>query len=232
MELAGGRQAPSDNCTCRRSVILGHFGESVAKGYRCGCCDLCAPSLKFPEIRNAPPKTSNAEKELQLKKVLESDSFDLSILNGLVADFSDYPTAKYRHACAVLEGNPNNLTALFIAREFSPLDECVGNSRRLLRTANQRPLPLSEIQRLLRLPKSWPKPDLLAVLNEADTACDSPEGWRFLVEEASKPECRRNQEVARMRECLQFFLLVEEAFPDRTRSLAAKARTLEEVFYA
>jgi hypothetical protein len=43
---------------------------------------------------------------------------------------------------------------------------------------------------------------------------------------------RRNQEVARMRECLQFFILVEEAFPDHTRSLAAKARRLEEVFYA
>ena len=58
----------------------------------------------------------------------------------LVNEFRDYPSSKYRQGRQVLEGSANNLPALFLTREFSPTAEYVGNAKRLLRTANQKPL--------------------------------------------------------------------------------------------
>jgi ATP-dependent DNA helicase RecQ len=215
---------------CRRLQILPHFQDSLEESYRCGACDVCAPNLEFPEIRNAPQaRASNAEKELLLEKMLSADSFDVKKLLQLADDFSDYPTAKYRQARSILEGNANNLPALFLAREFSPPEELEGNAKRLLRTANQRPVPLLEVQEIFKTSPRKLKPNLIEALNEADTACDSVAGWKFLVEEAGKPENHGNEQIAMMRECLEFFVAVEELFPDNTQSLRRKARDLEEI---
>ena len=218
---------------CRRIEILPHFGDALEESYRCGSCDVCAPNLEFPEIRNAPQaRTSIAEKELLLKKTLDSDSFDLKTLRELTDEFADYPTAKYRQARSILEGNANNLPALFLAREFSPPEELEGNAKRLLRTANQRPVPLADVQELFQTSPPKLKSELLVTLNEADTACDSVAGWKFLASECAKPERQRNEQLAWTRECLEFFLVVEEVLTDRTESLKKKARDLEEIFYA
>lgn len=218
---------------CRRIEILPHFGDALEESYRCGSCDVCAPNLEFPDIRNAPrARTSNAEKELLLKKTLDSETFDLKTLRELADEFTDYPTAKYRQARSILEGNASNLPALFLAREFSPTEELEGNAKRLLRTANQRPAPLADVQDIFQTSPPKLKSDLLAALNEADTACDSVGGWKFLVSQAARPEHQRHGEIAPMRECLEFFLVVEEALADKTESLKTKARELEEIFYA
>ncbi len=215
---------------CRRIQILPHFGDSLEESYRCGSCDVCAPSLDFPEIRNAPQaRASNAEKELLIEKILAADSFDLKKLRQLADDFLDYPTAKYRQARSVLEGNANNLPALFLAREFSPSEELEANAKRFLRTANQRLLPFPQVQDIFNTSPSKLKRNLLEALNEADTTCDSVEGWKFITEEAGKPEYRANEQVAMSRECLQFFLVVEEMNPESTQSLKGKARELEKI---
>jgi len=215
---------------CRRTQILPHFGDSLEESYRCGACDVCAPNLEFPEIRNAPKtRVSNAEKELLLEKALATDSFDLETLRQLADEFSDYPTAKYRQARSILEGNANNLPALFLAREFSPLEELSGNTKRLLRTMNQRPVPLPDVQDIFKTSPRKLKTELLEALNEAGTACDSVDGWKFLAEEASKPEYSRSEQAAMMRECLEFFLIVEEVFPENIQSLKQKGRDLEEI---
>jgi hypothetical protein len=120
---------------------------------------------------------------------------------------------------------------LFLACEFSPPEEYEGNAKRLLRTANQKPIPLPEVQKLYTSAKAV-KSALLLTLNEADTACDAPEGWKFLAEQAGNVEHRGNTEVAEMRECLDFMLFVEEGLPDRAESLKHKARDLENAFYA
>lgn len=149
----------------------------------------------------------------------------------LVGEFRDYPSSKYRQGRQVLEGAANNLPALLLTREFSPPEEYEGNARRLLRTANQRPLQLPDVVKLYKSSKAF-KSELLLTLNEAGTACDTPEGWRFLVEQAAEPEHHRNTEVVAVRECLDFMLLVEEDLAEGTGSLKHKARELESVFYA
>ena len=217
---------------CRRIQILPHFGDSLEDAYRCGCCDICCPSLDFPETRVAPQaRASSAEKETELENALSGDTFDRAALTRLKQEFADYPTAKYRQARSVLEGNANNLPALFLASEFSPPEEYEGNAKRLLRTANQKPLPLPEIQELYQSAKAV-RSALLLTLNEADTTCDTLEGWRFLTEQAAQPEHQRNMEVRAMRECLDFMLLVEDGLPDKTDFFKRKARELESTFYA
>ena len=118
----------------------------------------------------------------------------------LIEEFRDYPASKYRQARSVLEGNANNLPALFLTREFSPPEELEGNAKRLLRTANQRPVPLPDVQTIFQTSPPKLKSELLVGLNEADTACDTIGGWKFLVAEAGKPEHQRHEQVAATRE--------------------------------
>ena len=217
---------------CRRTNILPYFGESPEKKYSCGCCDICSPKLNFLETR-VPPQAnaSMAEKEAELEKAFSSELFDRAKLLKLKEDFADYPTAKYRQARSVLEGDANNLPALFFAREFSPSDEYAANDRRLLRTANQNPLPLPEIIELYKSSRAS-KADILLTLNDADTSCDTPAGWQFLKDESAKLENYRNPKVTAMNECLDFMLLVDENLSDSSETLKRKARELENAFYA
>lgn len=215
---------------CRRIQILPHFGDSLEETYRCGCCDVCSPTLDFPEARFAPlARSSTAEKEMELEQALAGGRFDRAKLARLTEEFSDYPTAKYRQARSILEGNANNLPALFLAREFSPPEEYLGNAKRLLRTANQKPLPLPEVVELFESSKAR-KGELLMTLNEADTACDAADGWYFLAKQAAKPEHHRNGEITAMRECLEFMLLVELGLSDGSANLNDKARELDNAF--
>ena len=217
---------------CRRTNILPYFSENPERGYRCGCCDICSPSLDFLEARVAPQAdASMAEKEIELEKLYSGDVFDRARLLRLKEAFADYPTAKYRQARFILERNPNNLSALFFARDFSPLDEYAANDRRLLRSANQNPLSLPEVVELYKSSKAL-NTELLLTLNDADTSCDTPAGWQFLRDESGKPEHHSNAKAVRMNECLDFMLLVEDGLADNTATLKRKARELEKAFYA
>lgn len=167
-----------------------------------------------------------------MTKTFGDELFDLKTLRELTDEFADYPTAKYRQARSVLEGNANNLPALFLAREFSPPEELEGNAKRLLRTANQRPVSLADVRDIFQTSPPTLKPDMLVTLNEADTACDSVDGWKFLVAEAAKPEHQRQEQIAAIRECLEFFLVVEEVLADKAGTLKNKAHELEQITYA
>lgn len=219
---------------CRRVKILSHFEGigSVSDIYRCGCCDVCSPELNFGEFVNPREESRSMDSfDRELAKALKGDTFNREQLSKLSLAFVDYQTSTYTRARATLEGSPNNLSALFIAAEFSPAEEYLGNAKRLLRTANQNPLPLSEIAELYKSSKPF-KPELLLALNEAGTACDTVEGWKFLAEQAMKPEQYWNTNAVAMRECLEFMLFVEEDLSDKTESLKHKARELENAFYA
>ncbi len=224
----------SKNDQCRRIKILPHFeGQDLDDQYRCNCCDVCSPSLNFSESVN--PRQQNRSVDSYARELAEAfrtDVFDLKKLQMLVAVFSDYKVSTYTKARAILEGNANNLTALFIAREFSPSEEYLANTKRLLQTANQRPLPLSQVKELYELSRK-PHSELLFTLNEAGTACDSSEGRSFLLEQARKPENRQNSKVLAIAECLDFMVFVgQKDLSYTTESLKRKAHALENAFYA
>jgi len=223
---------------CRRRPILTELNtrrNAEYQGYRCGLCDVCVPELDFILNTRKPPPAidvSVREKEEQLATILYKGDFQFKNMNQLIEEFRDYPDVKYWQAQAILEGNVNNLPALFVAREFSPLEEYEGNSKALLEVANRKPLSLQEVQELYRSSKAF-KSEQLLILNEAGTACDSPEGWKFLLEQATKPENRRNSKVVAMGDCLDFMLFIQqEDLSDVNESLKGKARKLESAFYA
>lgn len=219
---------------CRMIGVRGHFEDNIiSPSYRCGCCDICAPDLEFREFHSpVEGSVSPRESDRRLDEVLTADQFDLFVLLQLVEEFAEYPTALYRRSRAVLEGAPNNLCALFLAREFSPADELAGNAKRLLRTANERPVAPQDIEYLYGTSPRELLSELLLMLNDTDTTCDSAEGQKFLLREAEKPEHRHSRPVQSMRECMDFFILVDEELPQMVESLKRKADELERAFHA
>lgn len=223
---------------CRRTKILPYFGQHVdeedGKPYYCNCCDICSPVLDFSEFVNLPQENRSLDSYArELDDAFRSDIFNQKQLEKLVDVFIDHRKSSiYTRARAILEGDANNLTALFFTREFSPENEYLANAKRLLRTANKKPLLLSEIQEIYSS-SNTSNPSLLLILNEMDTACDTPEGWKFLLEQATKPQNSQNPKVAAMGECLDFMLFVEKNdSSDLIESLKRKAHELESVFHA
>jgi ATP-dependent DNA helicase RecQ len=222
---------------CRRVEMLPNLGERYTPpGNNCGCCDNCCTNRAFSNDGRTPSESpsdqTRPEREEELERMVRHDEFDLPRLWQLAEEVADYPTQNFRWARGILEGAPNNLCALFLTRRFSPPDELGANSKRLLRTANERKLPLAAVEELYRTSSDEFKSDLLICLNEAYSTCDSADGWRFLVAEAAKPARHDNEMVGAMHECLGFFLMVDETLPNKVPSLKIKARQLEETFYA
>lgn len=219
---------------CLRIAILDYFSQAPEKGYRCGLCDVCAPDLNFPDIRNPPRENpTNQELERRLERIYAEDpgSFDLKVLRELIHEFKDYPTAKYRQARTVVQGSPNNLSALFVAREFSPPAEIEGNARRLLRTANASGISLAVVKDLYTTSPDYLKADMLvSILNDAYSACDTAEGWEFLAREASIPAHRQTASVGMMGECLEFFVIAERVISEGTHSFKQKVLELEAAY--
>jgi len=222
--------------TCRRIPLLARLGSSIEESYRCGLCDVCSPNLVFPDSRNPLPGSSTDEElERQLESIFanDPDSFDLAVLRKLVYKFKDYPTAKYTQARTVVEGSPKNLSALFVAREFSPLEELAGNSRRLLRTANEARISFSCVEDLYTTSEDSLKEEmLLSILNSANSNCDTVEGWEFLVREVSRLSDGQAASAATMRECLAFFLVVAKILPREIPVIKNRVVELEKAFYA
>lgn len=205
----------------------------MEEGYRCGCCDVCCPGLEFREERTPPQRTTvPEEQEAELRELYATGRFDLPSLARLREAFADYPTHQYHEALGVLEGNPQNLPALFFAQAFSAAEYYEGNAKRLLEAANRRPLPLRDIKALYGSTRRECRPRLLLTLNETHTACASVEAWRFLAEEACNVEHEPVPEIRFLRECLEFMLLVQVDLPHATASMRRKAEELKEAMYA
>jgi hypothetical protein len=73
--------------------------------------------------------------------------------------------------------------------------------------------------------------ELLLLLNDQDTTCDCPEGWEFLAKEANHPQHYGNTQVKILRDCLEFFMLVED-LPPETETHRKKATLMEEIINA
>ncbi|SPD73426.1 hypothetical protein PITCH_A190002 [uncultured Desulfobacterium sp.] len=230
--LCGVVNSAQDN-KCQRVRVLPHFEgtESVDEAYRCGCCNVCSPELNFPDRVTPRPQNVSVERSMiELNELLQNNFLDIVKLRKLCEVFQDYRTATYSKGRAVLEGNPHNLPALYITREFSPPAELAANTKRFLRTANERRVSFGQLKELYKSSASKLKSDLLLLLNEQNTVCDRPEGWKFLFEEADMLDSGNEQLVA-LRDCLNFLLLVEE-LPSETESPRKKVLLMEEMINA
>lgn len=218
---------------CLRTKILPYFegDNSVADTYRCECCNVCSPELAFLEYVHQRPKNPSVESsERELIDLLNRNILDINKLRRLCAVFSDYRTAKYIQGRAILEGDPNNLPALYITREFSPPSELEANTKRLIQTANVGNIPLSQLIDLYKTSEPQFKPDLLLILNQEKTTCDTTAGWEFLAFSAANLD-HYNEKAEDLLDCLEFFLMVE-AMPLDTKTYHVKAKRLMEIFNA
>jgi len=223
-----------DDGKCQRIKILPPIEgkQTVSESYRCGCCNVCSPELQF--LDRVVPRTENRSDEanrIELEELLRNNKLNIPILRQLCEVFRDYRTATYARGRAVLEGNPNNLPALYLTREFSPAAELAANTKRLLRTANERKIPLPQVKELYKTSVQHLQSEILLLFNDQNTACDCLEGWDFLTAEAIHPQHHGNTEVVILQECLDFFMLVEELPPD-TEYLLERATTMEEMINA
>ena len=204
----------------------------MSSTYRCGCCNICSPELDF--LDQVEPRPQNLSVDVSIKELnelLRNNILDIAKLRQLCEVFRDYRDATYTKGRAELEGNPHNLPALYLTREFSPPAELGANTKRLLRTANERMIPLTQMVELYKTSDQHLQSELLLLLNDQDTTCDCPDGWGFLAEEAKHPKHYGNTHVTFLRDCLDFFMLVEVLPPD-TDSHLKKANMMEEIINA
>ena len=219
---------------CQRVKILPYFEgkDSVHETYKCGCCNVCAPKLDFRDRVVPRPQNLGIETcTIELDELLQGNIFDIAKLRQLCQMFRDYRTSTYAKGRRVLEGNPNNMPALYLTREFSPPAELAANTKRLLQTANKRRFPLNQLKELYKTSAQKLHSDLLLLLNDQGTTCDTPEGWILLADEASQPQHYRDPRVATMCDCFDFFLLIEK-LPSDTERLRKKASMMEEIINA
>lgn len=219
---------------CQRAKILPYFERqgSVEENYHCGCCNSCEPDLYFLDRVTPREKNKSIESfEIELSELLKNNQFNITILKKIYTVFQDYRTSTYTKGRAVLEGAPNNLPALYLTWKFSPPEELSANTKRFFQTANEQGLPLSHLKDLYQEAILPPQAELVPLLNELNSTCDSLEGWEFLTQEAAKYQHRGDSKLDNLHDCLEFFLLVEE-LPPETETLRNKAHVLEEILNA
>lgn len=219
---------------CQRVRILPYFegADSVNDSYRCGCCNVCSPELNFSDrVEPRPENPSGDASAIELSELLLNNTLDIAKLRQLCKIFQDYRTDTYGRGRKALEGNARNLPALYLTREFSPLAELSANTKRFLRTANEDRIPLTHLIELYKTSDQQLQSELLLLLNVQGTTCDCREGWEFLAQEASNSQHYGNTQISIMRDCLEFFVLVEE-LPQDTEHLREKVVKIEEIINA
>jgi hypothetical protein len=221
------------NEKCQRVSILPYFERegSVDDKYECGCCNVCSPELNFKERVNKREKNKSYETSLlELNELLKDNQLDIVKLRNLCEVFKEYRTDMYNRGRSALQENPDNLPALYLTRHFSPLPEVPANTKRLLRTANEQKILLLQLKELYDSSRSDFLPDLLLILNEQYTTCDSPEGWKFLAQEARLLQYSGNEQIRALQTALEFFTLVDELPP--MQSFKEKSNRIEEFLNA
>ena len=200
--------------------------------YRCGCCNVCSPELNFLDrVERRTQNKSIETSEIELNELLRNNDLDIPELKQLCEVFQDYRSQTYARGRSTLEGDPNNLPALYLTWKFPPPAELAANTKRLLLTANEQGVPLTQLKELYQASIVPPQSELVLLLNELGSTCDSLKGWDFLAEEAAKHQRYSDAKVAALHDCLDFFLLIEE-LPPETEALRNKALLIEEMINA
>jgi hypothetical protein len=110
--------------SCQRVAVVRYFSPNMAitKNYRCGFCSSCVSDLNF-RIEKANPLEFSKDSEDVLRRLddilSEKHIFDWNELFNIIVDLKLYPKDAYARARRTLGYSPRNLSALFIAKEFS-----------------------------------------------------------------------------------------------------------------
>ena len=109
---------------CQRVAVVRYFSPDMAitENYRCGFCSSCVGDLNF-KIEKANPLEFSKDSEDVLRRLddilSEKHIFDWNELFNIAVDLKLYPKDAYARARRTLGYSPRNLSALFIAKEFS-----------------------------------------------------------------------------------------------------------------
>lgn len=110
--------------SCQRVAVVRYFSPNMAitENYRCGFCSSCVSDLNF-KVEKANPLEFSKDSEDVLRRLddilSEKHIFDWNELFNLAVDLKLYPKDAYARARRTLGYSPRNLSALFIAKEFS-----------------------------------------------------------------------------------------------------------------
>ncbi len=180
---------------CRQAALIRHF-HPVDTGWKCGRCDGCDPTLTFGDAPRTSPLPSDPERLSAAEKLEDwfsgGDGFDPRTGDAVRAAFPDDAAFPYLRAMTVLEGDPGNLPALYLARECAPDGAVNLTGSSLMRAACDR-LDFPTVRRLYEGAAERTKPLLFNMLDDAFAPTHCAGGERLLYREAkrlSKPARR------------------------------------------
>lgn len=136
--------------TCRSAAFLRHF-TAVDENWKCGMCDICVPDLKFRKKDASFPASSRKLRKLDsymsFRAENENGGFDAGEIGAFSEKHSEFRQFLYSRSGNVLENSPGNITALYLAREFSPDHAKEKSAMELIAAANS-DLELPDVLRL------------------------------------------------------------------------------------
>jgi hypothetical protein len=185
---------------CRQAALIRHY-RPVPSGWRCGRCDRCDPTLTPGSEADPEPVLSEEDRMAarHLTDWLEGDDGEVDTeraeeIRNAFSDDQDHP---YRRSAALLEGDPRNLRALWLARRSAPQREINMANIFLMRVACEQ-LAFPRVRRFYEEAAESAKPALLEILDDEFGPADCPEGERLLYREAKRFSASRDR-VARLR---------------------------------
>lgn len=197
---------------CRRVPILEYFETPSEPDYHCELCDNCVPDLNFIKDERETVIAAQELEEFQkkLEEAFVAGEFYYEHFQELKEKLKDYPSFVFRRSRAILEGSPDNLAALYFAREFAPEDMKEAQSLRLMRTGN-RYLDMELLKLLYETTEEVYKKSVLFVLDDQFGNFNNPDGWHWLYEQAIQLQKHQfDQKLYEMKEKLGLIFIENE----------------------
>jgi ATP-dependent DNA helicase RecQ len=178
---------------CRRITLRSRFDDTkhlIGSNYRCNFCDICVPDLKFSRKDAEMPIYEGDLDEIAVQMPGYLENFDIESLNQLVARVADKKgvaslLAQVTHR---LEQRYNDPAALYTAGLLSThqgeTSEAIRYLRDGFRFAITQELPEDSLLAFYQEGTRIDAKEAFSWLTGIEEAWDSPEGLRYLVQEA------------------------------------------------
>lgn len=192
---------------CRQATLIRHW-LPVSPEWRCGRCDNCTPTLadvNYPLSSGAPwgcPAHHGRSHELSEADTLDAwlgadackgRPYNFDPEDTMPALLKDDPEYVYQRSSIVLEGDPSNIRALYLARESAPEAAVNLTNRYLFRSICDQEMPFFLVQRLWEGVTESARPLVFDILDNALGPANCPEGERLLYRNAKKLSLAKNR---------------------------------------